>query len=411
MTTATERGPDATRREARLAAWAAIALLVVGLAVAPPWADVGELPEGFAARFLAGDLERETLAGWTEVRADELVAEGTRVRTLGGATLTVSGGLITLAEESVAVLDGSTTVEFGSLLTEVAGSDRTVRIGGVIVTGRGAWRVDAAPNQRIAVYDGALGLRAEDAEEDGLAVRRFEQVGLLAGRFGEGPLPLRYRTDDLWDARLLAAAITVDREVERLERGLAATYGTEPQDADFYTTFQVVDEEDLGSLPASTVDEASPGEVLTHLTVVDLIAQRTEVGFDDAADEVVTLRRAGATWGLMLMRHGLGVEDLRGAVDLTLEGAPAAPPEPEEPEEDASAPEPELGPGPAPAPEQAPAPSPTPTPDEDDEDSGEGTGGLVDELEETVDDVEEDLGDLIDDVTDPLDGVLPRMLP
>lgn len=401
-------GPD---RGSRVAAWIAVLTLVAGLAVAPPWGSPDDIPEGFAARFAAGDLERADDGGWTTVRPGELVADGTTVRSADGAELTVSGGVIALAGGSEAVLDDPVTLERGRLLTEVDEVDRSVRLGSVVAVGRGAWRADAGPTERLGVYRGGVGVRPTTGG-DGVSVAAFEQAELLAGSLPETSLPLRYAPDDPWDARLLAAAIGTDREVERLERSLAAEYGSAAQPAGFYTDFEAVTVADVARLEGFGLSDGDaygpPSTVIVHLTVLRLLADATPRTAAEVAERTAQLRREGATWGLVLARSGLGADDLRAAVDLALVDAPPPPPPPPPPDTGpATADEPDAddGDGGPQPPSQPPAEDP---PDEDppEDDPSGPVEDVVDEVEEVAEDVEEIVDDIIDDLGDGVDGLL-----
>jgi hypothetical protein len=394
------------RREARISALIAVLALVAGLAVAPPWQSGDGIPEGFAGRLISGDLERLVDGGWGVVREGELIRDGATVRSVSGAELAVPGGSLLLGPGTRSVLDDPLRLDAGAVLT-VVDADRRVRIGALVATGRGSWRVDAGPTERVAVYDGGVGIRPAVGDGEGLAVGRLDQAALLSGRLPSRALPLRYSADDAWDVRWLAGAVAVDREIEQVARGLRAEYGDTPRPQDFYAEFRIIDEELLDAItPIAGAHGENVGPVATvvvHATVARMIMADAGVTADDAVAEIDALLRDGATWGLVLARRGLGPGDLLRAIDLALEEAP--PPAPPAADADADAPDPD-GPDDPIAPPSPPDDPPPPGDDNGDDpgDPGGVVDDIVDETEETAEEVVDDLTGLIDDLIGDGDG-------
>ncbi len=413
-------GAATASRSSRFSAWVAIVAVVVGLVVTPPWQGTGGLPEGFAGRLLSGVLERQTAATWTDVPVGELVPTGARVRSADGARLEVDGGEVSLVAGSRAVLDAVTELETGSLLTVVDGAERTVRLGAITASGRGAWRVDADGAPRVGVYDGGVGLRVQGDVEQALAVRRLEQADLIDGGLPAEPLPLRYSSEDEWDVRLLAGVLAADRQAAQVRSTLVGRFGSEPLAEDFYGRFAVVDGALATAVPryGETSEDGRvgpPADVLLGVIVTDLVRRGAVLSADEAVRRVTTLRGNGATWGIVLAVHDLGADALRGAADLTLRGGPVAAPAtaaPEEPTETPTGPD-----GTAPTPSESPTvepTEPTPSPSPSDSDAPvpcelepcEPVNDTVDELTDLLDDIAPGTGDTVDDtVSDPT--VLP----
>ncbi len=310
---------------ARASAWTAVLAVVVAVALAP-FGGTGGLPAGVAARLRAGQLERLDGQRWVPVAVDGTVPEGARVRTADGrASLAVAGGTLELAPATEAALTRTrTALAGGSVLVESSRS-RTVTRGTVTASGQGAWRVDADGAPRVGVYRG--GVAVSDAQGRQVAVGRLAEVSLVDGAPGARALPLRYRSSDPWDARLVASAIAVDRQASRLTASLAASYGPAVRPAAFYADFATPADRPALTALAPAVDGAGfgpPADVLLGLVVVDMLRTREAMTAAAALDEVTGLRRDGARWGLVLARHGLDSGDLRAAADRALRRQQAA---------------------------------------------------------------------------------------
>lgn len=403
--------PVSSTRGGRIPAVIAVVAVLAGLIVSPPWDTRAGVPAGFAGRLLSGDLERGTADRWVGVGIGELVPEGATVRSADGAELEVRGGRVALADATVVTLGDASTLEAGSLLTDVPGGQRTVRIGSLVATGRGIWRVDRAAIDRVAVYTGGTGVTVDGSDDGGLSLGRFDEADLGGNQLPAMVLPIDYSASDPWDARLLAGLIATDRAAAQLERSFTGRYGTAAQPASFYLAFEVFDETLAASLDRIGGVEAAervgpPADVLLAAVVIDLLADRAGLTTADALDEVVRLRAAGASWGVVLARHDLGADDLREAVDLALRDAPESPvigtpgpgPAVAIPGDDTAG-EPDDGDGtdePVP-----PQPSPTRSPSDDPTDGGSEAPGPC-QLEPC-----EPLNDTVDDLTDIVDEVVP----
>lgn len=409
------------RGGARGSAWLAVAALVVALVATPFGVDLGGSEFG---RLVDGALQSRSADGWRHLEAPATVPAGAELR-VGArpATIEIDGAVLTLSPDTRLHADPEAPrVRGGGLLVE-AEQPSSVRVGATTARGRGQWRVDVGIASRVATYRGRVEL------DDGIAQRRvdrFRQVSVRDGALEPGTRPLRYSADDPWDTWLLADALAVDRLGTRLRDALERRYGEEPRGAGFYAAFVTVADagidDDLHEL-AVTVDGARfgpPGDVLVGVAAVDALA--TEAGDTpaEALERVVALRRAGATWGLVLVEHDLGPAALRAAADRALRQVEATPPPGPGPDEatGAVAPVDAVAPTqPAPAvdgeeTEPAPVPGPGPQPPDDgggDDDPldpvedavGDGDDdGLPDPVEDAVDDTGDSVGDLLEDTTD-----------
>ncbi|MGH3442112.1 MAG: hypothetical protein ACRDUY_08735, partial [Nitriliruptorales bacterium] len=280
----------------------------------------------------------------------------------------------------------------GGLLVEVDGRERRIVLGPVLAVGRGIWRVDADSAPRVAVYEGGAAVRPADAGDGGLPVGRLHQADLAGDVLPGEALPLRYDVADAWDARLLVDALEIDRQTDQLHRSLSAQHGEERRPVSFYRSFAVVDDPVADALAEFAVDTRGnevgpPADVLVHVVAVDLLRTVRRLDPDEAIDRVTSLRRAGATWGVVLTLHDLDADDLRTGLDLSLrEGSTLAAPVTTTPRDD-------VEPPPAP-PEEPGGEEPTPAPPPADEPIIPCEGEECDEANELAD----DLVDLIDDI-------------
>lgn len=394
---------------ARGAAWLAIAAVVAGLILAPPGLG-GESFQG-VGEVLAGELEVLRAGSWAALdRGSSVLAEEPLRTGTVGARLRVRGGVLTLAPGSRLALERETTIlRDGAVLFE-GDAIRRVELGAVEVRGRGTFRVDASPSARAGVYRGGIAVSDDTGDR---TVGPYEQVELTEGRAGE-TVPLRYVAEDPWDAALLAAAIAVDRQVDRTAASLRAVYGTQLQAPDFYRDFIAVDDVLAAALPElSPISRdgafGPPAEALVAVIVTRLLVERSALEVDEATDEISAQRRLGATWGLLLRLHDLRADDLRAAADTALrsraiaveEGSAAPVENPPPPEE----------PGPADTAEPPPAPpDEDPGPGDGDADEGDDGGGDGDPDEgddDGDDDADDPVGDVIEELPLPIEPPPP----
>lgn len=397
---------------ARLAAVMAVLVVLVGAALGTT-DGLGVLLGPQAVAVSAGVVERETADGWVVVPPGTRVADGAVLRAPDGiATLRVPGGSVDLAE-GTQLTTGGTTLQVAAGTVVVQSPRVTVEAGGVTVEGPGAWRWDATG--RIGSYAGAVVVT--DATGRQTLVRALEQGWVRDAVVAESPRPYVYTGTDPFDRQHLSVALGVDDYVGALRRGLAADYGTAAQSSAFYTDFEGLDASLVSALGDVGFDRdgdriGPPADVLVAAVVTDALVVNAGLAPQAAADEVRTLRLAGATWGLVAQARELDAGDVRAAAERALvrrqlaeqrgTAAPVVPtpagpagggPDGQDPGGDDD-PDPDPGPDPEPPP---PPPPPPPEPGL--------LGSIVDETG-LGDLVEGDLGDLVDDLVDTADDVL-----
>ena len=381
----------------RVSAWLSIGAAVLALVLAPP--SQGDLlPAGILGTVTEGQLEQLVDGTWRVATAGDLVPEGARVRTPDhAATIRTRDGAVSLAVGTEGRLDaGTVDLQQGSILVE---TPEPVEVSSTTVAarGRGAWRVDLGSSPRVGVYEG--GATVTDLNDREASIGSLQQIDIVEGDLGRG-VALRYLDTDDWDARLLARAIAVDRQVERLTASFEADYGVALQPAGFYADFVAVEgvlAESLRGLSRFRQGDrfGPPAETLVAVVVTDLLNERAGLSPADAVGEIRSLRQDGATWGLVLAAHDLGPDELRAAADQALrarqqeEAAGTAVPvasgtsETTTPDEDTS---PDGGDGGSEPEDPEPSPSPRPSPSEDDV------------VEETIDETTDDVADLLEPV-------------
>ncbi len=399
-------------RQSRLAATLAVLTVLVGFTIA--WlTEPTTLAADAFGELVAGELEvRDELTGdWKPVEVGAQVRFGVAMRTPVDAVaeLVVRQGTITLGPTTRAsTLPGTVELDQGRVLFEVSAFYLALSPN-LVARGDGTWRLDADINPRVAVYEGSAsataGLARGQSRPEARSLVGWQQVELVAGAVGE-PRPLSYVLDDPWDVEHAAVPIAVDDAVARTAAGIARTYGDDPRGQDFYEAFTVVDdglELALGRFDVLAGEGfGPPADVLTAVLASRLIAERAAIDFPRAVTEVDDLRAAGATWGVVLARRDLGVDDWLRTVDLSLreieelgEDAPppAPPPSPVTPQPSPSpSPSPTSSPTPLPTPTPTPTPTPEPSPSEDPcDDPGNNSqqcvGQTVDEILDLIDDL------------------------
>jgi hypothetical protein len=409
--------PDAPRTGSRASAWMAIAALIVAGLATPFGGQIGGADFG---QLLEGRLEVRTDGGWAGIGDGAGVPAGSLVRAAGEEVrIATRDAELVLADGGELVTDRrDPELRRGSLLVD-SDTDVAVRLGATRVEGRGQWRLDMGVASRVATYRGRVELD-DGVRETNLI--RYRQVPVRDGAIEDGRRPLRYLVGDAWDERLLGEAFAADRLAARLTESLDRSYGEEPRSPAFYAAFAAVDDVDAAVEGLATVAEdgryGPPADVLVGVAVGDALTAGAGLDADAALDRLITLRRAGATWGLLLVEHELTASDLRQAADRALERVEASPPppepEPEDADDDGGAPDPAAGspgatgpvetaePAPTPSPSPSPGPAPSPSPAPGDDGGGTPVPPAGDDLEQTVREVEDTVGDLLDDAAGTL---------
>lgn len=421
MTALTDAAEATGAGAARGAAWLAIGAVVLGVVLAPPlFRGPGS---NSVARVVSGEVEALRDGTWTSLGPGDRIRSEEPLRTQATpAELEGTVGLLSLAPGSrLALVRDGAVLEDGALLIE-ADAVRVVEFGAAVVRARGAVRVDASPAARVGVYHGGAAVEAGDRDQ---AIGAHQQLDLVEGRLGD-PLPLRYVVTDPWDARLLAGAIAVDRRVERISASLRAVYGTELQDAAFYRDFVAVDDLVAAALPDLAPRSRGdgfgpPAETLVAVVVARLLVDRAGMTVPDAIGTISSLRRDGATWGIVLLRHELDADDLRAAADEALRARATAVADgtaaPVTGAEDAQGPSGD-GAGQPPAGEDR---DPARPPNDTDRGGGSGDGGgsdddgdeppgPADEAEETVTDTVEGAGELLEETVEDAEEVVEEVV-
>lgn len=302
---------------ARIAAVLAVAVALLGVVLGPTGGLDGLLG-GQAVAVQSGVVERQVGDDWESVPVGTPLGEGTVLRAPDGtATLQVPGGTVDLAEGTRLRVGTPTWVLAGSVVVQ---SPRVV-VGdaGVTAQGPGTWRWDATG--RVGAYGGAVVVT--DATDREVLVRRLEQAGVRDAVVAERPRPYVYTDADPFDRQHLATALGVDDYVSALRAGLSADYGTAPQPRPFYTDFDGLDGQLVAALGDVGFDQVGerigpPADVLVAAVVTDALVVDAGLPPQDAADEVRTLRLAGATWGLIAQGRDLDAGNVRAAAERAL---------------------------------------------------------------------------------------------
>ncbi|MFT5222405.1 MAG: hypothetical protein ACI867_000707 [Glaciecola sp.] len=330
---------------------------------------------GSFGRLEAGTLLVLTPAqAWAAVALGDHVMLNDTVRTdaLEGARLAVRGdGLVSLSPGTRATLnDRQVELAIGSVLFDVP-STYAARSFELAATGTGTWRMDTSQNPRVAVYQGTVWATRGRLKQISLAspreVDRYLEVRFTSDVVSE-TMPLNYGAQDPWDALHARGLLAIDGAVEAAAAEVRATYGQAPRPQTFYEAFAVVDDGiELAIARFDTRGQPEgfgpPADVLMAVLISRLIAERAFVSLQAAIAEVDELRRAGATWGVVLARRDLSARDFEDALDLSLreianlgEDAPAA----ASPELDQSASPPTAPTNPT-TPPLSPSDAPTPS--------------------------------------------------
>ena len=310
----------------------------------PPLRPVGSPPRVAAVLAVLGALLAGLVAGlapaapltWTLVSGeltgqDGAVATDTEAPTgaeltVGddGAVLGASSARVELAPGSVIELDEpigpaalALALREGALVADV---DVTLSVDATVVTVTGfggAFRVDRDEVDRVATYTAAVGITGDTA----VSMTRLHEVPL--GGVQAGVVPIRLDPDDPWDARFAEVPLATDAQVRDLEAGLAGTYGTAPQTADFYGDFVGVTEGLVETLPqlAPVVRGDSfgpPAPTLVAAAVISTLVERTARPLEVVVESVLVDRAAGGSWGVLLAQDDLDGDDLRTVADDAL---------------------------------------------------------------------------------------------
>lgn len=260
-------------------------------------------------------------ARFASVTSDASLAQGDRVRVLGGsAVLDLPGGSSAeLREGSVVMVGGAdevaATLESGDLLVEVP--TRDLRIDGgsaVLVVGAGAAKLRRSASLVAGVYEGSL-LVAGAGQS--LSVDRLRQAAVAGtGRLPDRSRPLALAEDDEWDRRFLGWVLDLDRRLIAFGRGFEALLDQSAVTPDLYRELLPT----LADAPLTPplLAERSAGENLIGLTIVGM----ADGIFSEVYDRVFGLRDQGARWGLVAADLSLGGPEVVDTVEAAIDRAP-----------------------------------------------------------------------------------------
>ncbi len=350
----------------------AAAIAVVGALLAGIVAGVAP-PAPLTWSITAGSVTSQdavVTAGTLPLEARLVAGEDGAVLRAASATVELAPGTAVELQPAIGPAALALALEDGALVGDV---DVTLSVDATVatVTGfGGAFRVERGSTDRVATYSAAVGITGDTAT----SMTRLSEVPL--GGAQAAVVPIRLDRDDAWDRQYAEEVLAIEAQVADLEAGLAATYGTAPQTADFYDDFVGLGPGLVEALPQlSPVVRGDrfgpPGPTLVAAAAVTAIAQGTGRPLETILDTVVVDRAAGGTWGVLLARADLDGAYLRGVTDEALrrraaqeDPAPVLPDESEaaEPTPPEPAPTPTPTPGPTPEPTPSPTPDPTPTP-------------------------------------------------
>jgi hypothetical protein len=311
--------PDSDARPLR-GAPGILALALVTAAVLLGGCRGEGLSSGAVGQVVGGDaVEVAEADGWETAEPGRELADGARVRARGQpARLRLHGGETSLSPDA-AVVVGPDQVDVlrGDVLVASVGTLET-NWNETTVRGEGVYRVSAGVAPRVGVYRGTVDVqRVTEARQVG----ELRELNLSARRLPRAGEPLSYRLDDRWDRALLPHAIAFDEELERFARGLERIHGSQPREASFYDSYAALSPAAVQILARGA--RVSRGDAFgppSDALVTLLMAQAAASGDDDsdleaAAERVVTLREAGARWGLVAAEFALTPERFAAAVD------------------------------------------------------------------------------------------------
>jgi hypothetical protein len=222
----------------------------------------------------------------------------------------------------------SATLEIGRALGEAgAGQPFTIASRGtaIRVAAAGVARVERLLGTlRVGVYRGSAQVELLGR---GVDVPALKEVVIAGGvPLEREPRPLTLLATERWDRRLLGDVLNFDRELTQFGAGFNSEFGAKPLAPRFFTAFVV-----LPSLSflRPELPTTQPAEVLVGVVFAQLLSARAggPATLPRFFDELLGLRDAGASWGLIAKEKGLDLRlALRGVLDAIARGTAPTPP-------------------------------------------------------------------------------------
>lgn len=313
----------------------------------------------------------KTAEGWQPLKDGRAIEGGQEVRT-------GSKGSVTLASERVSfelgpasqirVLSVEHVIALGGELLAQAGAEPVLvatENGDEITGSRTTFRLTYG--ERVAAYRGAVTVTiAGEAVHVGVA--RELQLGLASTVVRAlSPDPA-----DVWDRRLMNDAIQIDRQLEPYRRTFDVNVGAGPATIDFLATYVQRDFIEFARYWIPQLRSSKFDVLIVALIALERAGQQN-TSVRDAWSEVVGLRSAGASHGVVAQALGVTADGLTKRLLRALAGgkpqAPEVNPTPKGRPQPTASGRPTSTGQPTPAPTRSSTPTPDPTPTETEEPS------------------------------------------
>jgi hypothetical protein len=266
---------------------------------------VGSALRSVAANGVA-ELRAAGAANWEPLADGRRVAPGADVRTGDSSSVALErddGARIELGPRTEVHVDGVTrlTLASGRLLTSINENSIAIVNGNLIAAAEKAlFRVDSIFGVRVGSYGGTVAV-TEDASV--VTVGDLTQIEVTGGVFRtRDAVPLRISATDPWDRQVLADAIELDRQLRVYDRRFKADFGRRVTDPSTFLAF--APGLPLAAVVTSLQATGDPSDVL-----FGVLAARRLGGAQHTLADVIRLRAAGATWGVIARLKGIATKD------------------------------------------------------------------------------------------------------